>query len=85
MTTRDAPSEDWDDGAYGPEDDADDDSTEELPCPACGELVYEETEKCPHCGDWINPRRPAARHRPWVWVTALIMLVIFTWLVIQGW
>lgn len=85
MTPRREPSEDWEDDEYELDnDDQGDDSSEQLPCPACGASVYEEAEQCPHCGDWINPRRSAARHRPWVWITAVILLGIFAWLAIHG-
>ena len=43
----------WDDGIG-----------EELPCPSCGEPVYEDTDVCRHCGDFITPGRlPAGGER----------------------
>lgn len=36
------------------EDDYDDDEPAYLPCPSCGDDVYEDLEQCPHCGDYIT-------------------------------
>ena len=62
----------WDDD---PDDSAefdayDDGDAEELPCPSCGEPVYEEADVCPHCGDYITPgRTPAGANVPrWMFV-----------------
>lgn len=42
-----------------------------VPCPSCGREVYEDAERCPHCGDWITPR--AGGPLPWVWVVAALL------------
>ena len=66
VTDWDDPDE-WDAGA-------DDDSAVELPCPACGEPVYEDADVCPHCGDFITPgRRPAVANVP-TWAAVLGVL-----------
>jgi ribosomal protein S27AE len=57
--------------------DLDDDDVELLTCPACGKDVYEDTEKCPHCGDWITPLAAHGRLPGWVrWVAAGVLAVI---------
>ena len=50
------------------------DSAVELPCPSCGEDVYEDADRCPHCGDWVPPgRRPAAANVPrWMFVLGAV-------------
>ena len=55
-------------------DEWDDDSAVELPCPSCGEPVYEEADVCPHCGDFITPgRRPAGANVPrWMFVLGAV-------------
>ncbi len=59
----------------GGTDDFDDESDESLPimyCPECGRGVTEDTQKCPHCGDWIMPvDRPRNR-----WNFKRVMFVI---------
>ena len=56
---------------------SDDDIGEELPCPSCGEPVYEEADVCPSCGDYIVPgRRPAGANLPrWMFVLGAIGVV----------
>jgi predicted RNA-binding Zn-ribbon protein involved in translation (DUF1610 family) len=56
----------------GPDDaDIDDgDDSETVPCPECGEEVYEDADRCPECGANIIPSasRGALSGRPWWWV-----------------
>lgn len=56
--------EEWDEVA----DDDDDEETEVLPCPACGAEVYEDAERCPHCGDFIVRRLRGWEGKPWWWL-----------------
>ena len=39
-----------------------------VPCPACGERIYEEAERCPECGEWIARGLTAWRGKPWLWI-----------------
>ena len=53
------------------------DDLPEMHCPACGAAVTEDTQKCPHCGDWITPVAPSSRGwRPWVF-TAVVLLMLY--------
>ena len=65
-------------------DESDQDSDEEsgtLPCPHCGEDVWEEAERCPHCGEYITPRIGPDRKPWWVIVAAaLALLAVLLWL-----
>lgn len=38
-------------------DDFDDDESETVPCPSCGKEVYEESERCPYCSEYIVHNR----------------------------
>ncbi|MCP4248024.1 MAG: hypothetical protein GY778_13335 [bacterium] len=64
----------------------DDDATEDdqLPCPACGAMVYDDTDRCPHCGDWIMPLAAAAgrKSRLWIAVVVLMIIALLTWIVL---
>jgi predicted nucleic acid-binding Zn ribbon protein len=71
----------WDDDDY--EDDewvedegADDPDAELLQCPSCGKAVHEDTQQCPHCGDWIIPVYADARWKRWVWAAAAILIIL---------
>ena len=51
------------------------DDSEVLPCPSCGQPVHEDTPKCPHCGDWITPLRASAAKPIWVRVVGVIVVI----------
>jgi hypothetical protein len=66
----DDPLEDWED----PEPDPDEsDESETLPCPACGEPVYEDAEQCPHCGTYVTHGTSLLSGRP-TWFVVLAVL-----------
>ena len=57
----------------------DDESTEVLACPECGEEVYEFADVCPACGMFITPSADAYnpwQGRPFWWVTLAILGVV---------
>ena len=60
----------------------DDDPTDMLSCPECGEEVYEFAGLCPHCGMFITPS--AAAYNPWqgrpLWWLALAVIGIMGFL-----
>jgi DNA-directed RNA polymerase subunit RPC12/RpoP len=50
-----------------------DEDTETIPCPACGKPIYDQTERCPYCGQYVTTRfRPPM----WVIVGAVICIII---------
>jgi hypothetical protein len=70
-------------GEFDLDDDVDDDPEhDQLSCPSCGQMVFDDTDRCPHCGDWVMPMAAAASSRSnWIWWTALVLVVvlIITW------
>jgi hypothetical protein len=65
------PAQDWDDDLEDSEpDEADEQSGGLVPCPACGEEIYEDSQKCPCCGEYITPSTSPLVGRPW-WFCAL--------------
>ena len=56
--------------------DEDDVDSDVLPCPACGREVYEDTDQCPYCGEWIMPLAGAAGRKKWIWVAAAVLALI---------
>ncbi len=46
----------------------DDDSVELLPCPKCGAEIYEESQQCPSCGNYIIHDKSSWRGRPVWWL-----------------
>jgi len=66
------------------DDDLDEEAGSEMvECSSCGRPVYEDAEKCPHCGDWITAGGEAARRaQGWFWpvvVALLIAVVLVVW------
>ncbi len=82
MIVRDHDAEDIDDaedGGWG--DDPDDDATS--PCPACGRSIYDDSERCPDCGQYLS-REEAPFRKPW-WVVAgvLACLGVVSWWILH--
>ena len=60
--------EEWIEDEGDPEDDL-------LVCPSCHENVHEDTQQCPHCGDWIIPAYPHDRSKRLIWLVVVILVV----------
>ena len=62
-------------------DDLNGDSTDLLPCPACGAAIYEDSERCPRCGRWVIPLAGHARRRGTIWWVGagLALLGMLAW------
>ncbi len=60
-----------------------DDDLPEMMCPACGGGVTEDTQKCPHCGDWITAVEASEgtplRSRRWVLIVAVLLMLLAMW------
>ncbi len=54
------------------EDEAED-GDDLLVCPSCLASVHEETQQCPHCGDWIIPVYPGSSSRR---IAALVVVAL---------
>lgn len=58
-------SDEWnDDWKSSDHDEADDDLSDLVACPACGEEIYEDAEQCPYCGEYVVPSTSAFAGRP---------------------
>ncbi|MCG8409438.1 MAG: hypothetical protein MI923_29890 [Phycisphaerales bacterium] len=70
-----APYEDDFDDEYA--DYGHDDDLPEMMCPNCRGVVTEDTQKCPHCGDWITPVDETTRGwRRWLFVVAVLLMLL---------
>ncbi len=62
---------------------ADGQNTALVPCPSCGELISDEADRCPDCGDWVIAWSPATRRAiGWFWpvmVALLIGVILVLW------
>jgi hypothetical protein len=64
------------------DDDEDDTSNVSMPCPHCFGTIYDDSERCPHCGMYLSsvdrPLRP-----PW-WIVmgvCIALLIVARWIV----
>lgn len=52
-----------------------DDAT--VPCPFCGEEIYEEAQRCAECGRYLSDENAPSQRKPWwIVVGALVCIVI---------
>ncbi len=69
-----------------PDDDEEaDSSTATIRCPACGMEIYEESEQCPYCGDYvIAGAATGLAGRPWWFVVMAVaaIVAVMTWLLV---
>jgi hypothetical protein len=54
----------WQDEDWGFDDD---ESVDTFPCGNCGADVYEESEQCPHCGEWLTRNTSPLVGQPLWW------------------
>jgi hypothetical protein len=76
--------DEWDDDSDLSEDDdfadfGDDEPI--IPCPYCGVDIHDETERCPHCGQYISKEDSPYVRKPW-WVivgVVVCLYVVYRW------
>ncbi len=66
--------EDWEDEDWIEDDGGDCDDV--LACPTCERLVHEDTQQCPHCGDWITPIDPSHRTKKLLVSVVVVLLIL---------
>jgi len=65
-------------------EDDDDPESETLPCPSCGSAMFEDSPRCPTCGNYVAAADSSPRRPLWVMVTALVCLALAVWWAIAG-
>jgi predicted nucleic acid-binding Zn ribbon protein len=64
----------WEDDEFDAEE-GEGDAT--VPCPYCREPIHEDSQRCPHCEQYISQEdAPPARKAPWIVIGVLACLVI---------
>jgi hypothetical protein len=63
----------------------DDWAADTVPCPFCKRLVYDNAERCPHCGNYLFHDGASASRKPW-WVLGgvLVCLAIVGYWISRG-
>lgn len=58
------------------EDDfGDEGEAETIPCPYCRKPIFEESERCPSCGNYITEEDPGGSRHSW-WIIAGVILCL---------
>lgn len=63
-------------------DEADDDEDTTIPCPYCRRSIYEDSERCPHCGNYLTGEAAPQTRKPW-WIILGVLAafyVIYRWI-----
>ena len=68
---------------WNDEDDGQGDGDTTTPCPYCRRPIYEDSLRCPHCGNYISEEDAPAARKPW-WIilgAVLVLYVVYRWIV----
>jgi uncharacterized paraquat-inducible protein A len=80
----DDPDNNLADDEFPDEDDGGEDA-DTVPCPYCGEPVYEQAERCPRCENFLT-REDAPLQTPlWIRVTVAVCLVLVLSWILFSW
>jgi uncharacterized protein (DUF983 family) len=64
------------------DEDQDDASAVTMPCPHCSGTIYDDSERCPHCGEYLS--REDLPYRPPWWVVVgvgICLVIVARWIV----
>ena len=60
----------------------DDDEETTIPCPYCRHPIYEDSPRCPNCGNYISEEDHVPARKPW-WIILGVLLafyVVYRWI-----
>ena len=61
------------------DDDSDWDSTDDeettIPCPHCGREIYEDSQRCPYCENYLSSEDAPPKAQPW-WIAVAVILCL---------
>lgn len=58
------------------EDPWSDDDVDMVECPSCHTMIYEESEQCPHCQEYVSHSTSVWSGRPWWWYVLAVSGVV---------
>jgi hypothetical protein len=76
-----------DDDEWQPDDNDEESDGDEptIPCPYCRREVFEDSPRCPHCGQYISAEDAPPERKPW-WIIIGVLLcfaAIWVWFMIR--
>lgn len=72
--------DDWDDA----DEVLDDENQTTIPCPACGAAMFDDSPRCPACGDYVTAGSAAGPRPAWVVLTVIVCLALAAWWIVGG-
>lgn len=60
----------------GDEEFDDDPQSSDAPCPSCGALIYEDSERCAICGAYVSMRVPTSKSSGSRMVTIIVIVLL---------
>ena len=70
-----ARDDDDDESEYAGFDTSNPDDEWAVPCPFCGEEIYEDAERCPECGRYLTKEDAPSGPKSW-WIVAGVVICI---------
>ncbi len=60
----------------------DDSDAATIPCPYCHRQIHEDSERCPHCENYISAEDAPTSRKPWWLVVGVLvcLYVIYRWM-----
>ena len=60
------------------------DREDTIPCPHCGKQIYDDSERCPYCENYLSEEEEGAQpaRKPW-WIiicTLLCLYAVYRWI-----
>jgi len=72
---------DWDDASWEQDDNGEcggDEPT--IPCPYCRREIYDDSVRCPHCGEYLSDEDAPPPRKPWWIVVGAVLCLLVVWL-----
>jgi len=73
--------DEWDDDEAQGFQAAEEDEEGTVPCPHCRRQIYEDAERCPHCGNYLSVEDAPFQARPWWFIVGFVICVA----IVVGW
>lgn len=78
--SRDFDDDDYpNDSEFADDDDHDDDfddAADVIPCPECGEDIYDDVIQCPHCHAYVTADTSVWSGRSWWWIAVGVLGIL---------
>jgi hypothetical protein len=73
----------WDDEGWDEnrgDEEWDEDGHPTMPCPYCQQEIFEDSPRCPQCGQYISEEDAPAARRPWWIIIGVLLCLCAIWI-----